>query len=197
MALHSVRFFVYVALAFVFRASNKFTSANPGVGGSGAQSLLQPYDFIYYSGVRAYFGEEWTKAVELLEKSIVTKESLIRVRKKCYDECVAAGRQALDKLGKFKHPKSGLVPAQSNPAASHHVVADHSYSSLACLRINVGNGTVENCNTLKKCWVFPQENEETCYCTTVLNDFEIKSVPFKTLNCALTLTDSFLPYIFF
>lgn len=101
MALLSVRFSVYVAFAFVFRASNKLTSANPGVGSSGVKSLLPPYDFIYYSGVRAYFGEEWSKAVELLEKSIVTKESLTRVRKKCYNECVAAGRGALDKLGKF------------------------------------------------------------------------------------------------
>lgn len=105
MALHSIRFSVYVALVFSFIASNKLTCANPGVGSSGAQSLLPPYDFLYYSGVRAYFGEEWTKAAELLEKSIVTKESLIRVRKKCFDECVAAGREALDKLGKFEHPK--------------------------------------------------------------------------------------------
>lgn len=103
MALRSVRLSVYVAFLFALTASIKFTSANAGVGSAGIQSLLPPYDFLYYSGVRAYFGEEWTKAAELLEKSIVTKESLIRVRKKCYDECAAAGRPALEKLGKFEH----------------------------------------------------------------------------------------------
>lgn len=65
------------------------------------RSLLPPYDFLYYSGVRAYYGEEWTRAAELLEKSIATKETLISVRKKCHDECVAAGKEALDKLGEW------------------------------------------------------------------------------------------------
>lgn len=102
MALRSVRLSVYVAFLFALIASIKFTSANAGVGSAGIQSLLPPYDFLYYSGVRAYFGEEWTKAAELLEKSIVTKESLIRVRKKCYDECAAAGRPALEKLDSEK-----------------------------------------------------------------------------------------------
>lgn len=99
--LHALRFSVYVAFVFAFIVPNKFTSANPGVGSSGIRTLLPPYDFLYYSGVRAYFGEEWTKAAELLEKSIATKESLISVRKKCYDECVAAGGEALDKLGEW------------------------------------------------------------------------------------------------
>lgn len=67
-------------------------------GSSNVLSLLQPYDFLYYSGVRAYYGEEWGKAAELLEKSIVTKEALLRVRRKCYDDCVAAGRDAFNKL---------------------------------------------------------------------------------------------------
>lgn len=106
MALRSVRLSVYVAFLFALAASNNFTSANAGVGSAGIPSLLPPYDFLYYSGVRAYFGEEWTKAAELLEKSIATKESLITVRKKCYDECAAAGRPALEKLGKFEHPRA-------------------------------------------------------------------------------------------
>lgn len=114
MALHAVHFSVYVAFGFAFIASNKFASAKSGVGSSGMRSLLPPYDFLYYSGVRAYFGEEWTKAAELLEKSIATKEALISVRKKCHDECVAAGREALDKLGKW----SGACTVK--PAASHH-----------------------------------------------------------------------------
>lgn len=115
MALHAVSFSVYVALVFVLIASNKLTCAKPGVGSPGIQSLLQPYDFLYYSGVRAYFGEEWSKAAELLEKSIVTKDSLTRVRKKCHDECVAAGREAVDKLGEFVRAaqSSGCLHSQA------------------------------------------------------------------------------------
>lgn len=64
-------------------------------------SLLQPYDFLYYKGVRSYFNGEWAKAAELLEKSIVTKESLFKVRRQCYDNCMAAGRDAYSKLGKL------------------------------------------------------------------------------------------------
>lgn len=68
-------------------------------------TLLQPYDFLYYSGVRAYFNQDWGKAAELLEKSILAKESLFGVRRKCHDDCVSAGKEALEKLGKF-HAKS-------------------------------------------------------------------------------------------
>lgn len=103
MALHSSYFTVYVALYFFILAVPNIISASLGIGGSNVLSLLQPYDFLYYSGVRAYFGEEWVKAVELLEKSIATKESLFRVRRKCHDDCKAAGREAFDKLGKLTH----------------------------------------------------------------------------------------------
>ncbi|TDH11593.1 hypothetical protein EPR50_G00062800 [Perca flavescens] len=98
MALHSDRFTVYVAFHLVIIALLHFTSATPGRGSSSVLSLLQPYDFLYYSGVRSYFGEEWVKAAELLEKAIVTKESLFRVRRQCHDDCVAAGREAFNKL---------------------------------------------------------------------------------------------------
>ncbi|XP_039973437.1 prolyl 3-hydroxylase 3 [Xiphias gladius] len=92
------RFTVYVAFHFVILALLNVTAAIPGGGSANALSLLQPYDFLYYSGVRAYFGEEWGKAAELLEKSIGTKESLLSVRRQCHDDCVAAGREALYKL---------------------------------------------------------------------------------------------------
>lgn len=98
--LHSGYFTVYVAFHLVLTASLNFASAAPGSGGSNVLSLLQPYDFLYYSGVRAYFAEEWGKAAELLEKSILTKESLLRARRQCHDDCGAAGREALHKLGK-------------------------------------------------------------------------------------------------
>lgn len=78
-------------------------------GGSSVFSHLQPYDFLYYSGVRAYYGEEWGKAAELLEKSIATKESLLRVRRQCHDECVAAGTDASGKLGEWKNRKQLFV----------------------------------------------------------------------------------------
>uniref|UniRef100_A0A3P9K4K9 procollagen-proline 3-dioxygenase n=1 Tax=Oryzias latipes TaxID=8090 RepID=A0A3P9K4K9_ORYLA len=94
MALHSEHFAVYVALYFV---SLVFVRCNVGASGN-VFNYLQPYDFLYYSGVRAYYGEEWGKAAELLEKSIATKESLLRVRRLCHDECVAAGADASGKL---------------------------------------------------------------------------------------------------
>ncbi|XP_044064854.1 prolyl 3-hydroxylase 3 [Siniperca chuatsi] len=98
MALQSFHFTVYVAFHFVTIALLNFTLATPVSGSTNVLSLLQPYDFLYYSGVRAYFGEEWGKAAELLEKSILTKESLFRVRRQCHDDCVAAGREAFNKL---------------------------------------------------------------------------------------------------
>lgn len=109
MALQSSYFTVYVAFYLFIITVPNIISASLGIGGSNVLSLLQPYDFLYYSGVRAYFGEEWVKAVELLEKSIATKESLFRVRRKCHDDCEAAGREALDKLGKLTHVKCRAI----------------------------------------------------------------------------------------
>lgn len=98
MALHPDQFTVYVAFHFVIIALFNFTSATSGGGSTNVLSLLQPYDFLYYSGVRSYFGGQWVKAAELLEKAIVTKESLLRVRRQCHNDCVAAGREAFNKL---------------------------------------------------------------------------------------------------
>lgn len=97
MAQGSAWFSVYVALYFAV------TTLLPFICGStpNVQPLLQPYDFLYYSGVRAYFNGDWGKAAELLEKSILAKESLFRVRRKCHDDCGSAGTGALDRLGKF------------------------------------------------------------------------------------------------
>ncbi|XP_074539595.1 prolyl 3-hydroxylase 3 [Halichoeres trimaculatus] len=102
MALNSNHFTVYVAFNFVTVALLCFTFAASGSGGLNTLSLLQPYDFLYYSGVRSYFGEEWVKAAELLEKAIVTKESLFRVRRQCHEDCVSAGKEAFSKLDSEK-----------------------------------------------------------------------------------------------
>lgn len=93
---------VYVAFHFVLITLLSFTSATPGRGSANVLSLPQPYDFLYYTGVRSYFGEEWVKAAELLEKAILTKESLSRVRRQCHEECVEAGREAFNRLGKVQ-----------------------------------------------------------------------------------------------
>lgn len=102
MALRSDHSTVYVAFYLVITVLLNLTSAAPGGGSANVLSQLQPYDFLYYSGVRSYFGGEWVKAAELLEKAIATKESLFRVRRRCHDECVAAGREAFNKLDSEK-----------------------------------------------------------------------------------------------
>ncbi|XP_034553125.1 prolyl 3-hydroxylase 3 [Notolabrus celidotus] len=102
MALNSFHITVYVAFNFVTAALLSFTFAASGSGSSNILSLLQPYDFLYYSGVRSYFGEEWVKAAELLEKSIATKESLLKARRQCHKDCVSAGKEALIKLDSEK-----------------------------------------------------------------------------------------------
>ncbi|XP_017270866.1 prolyl 3-hydroxylase 3 [Kryptolebias marmoratus] len=93
MALRSGRLAAYVALCLFSAAAGASFS-----GGTGVLSLLQPYDFLYYSGVRAYYGEEWGKAAELLEKSIGTRETLLRVRRQCHQDCAASGTDAFNKL---------------------------------------------------------------------------------------------------
>ncbi|XP_053182394.1 prolyl 3-hydroxylase 3 [Scomber japonicus] len=100
MALLSSYSSVYVAFHIFILALFNLTSVNQ-VGGS-VVSLLQPYDFLYYKGVRSYFNGEWAKSAELLEKSIVTKESLLKIRRQCYDDCVAAGLDAYSKLDTAK-----------------------------------------------------------------------------------------------
>ncbi|XP_057690693.1 prolyl 3-hydroxylase 3 [Corythoichthys intestinalis] len=85
-------------LLAVYVASQVCFLCVASVNSDGVSSLLQPYDFLYYSGVRSYFNGEWTKAAELLERSITTKEAIFEVRRKCYDECGATGEDALQKL---------------------------------------------------------------------------------------------------
>ncbi|XP_034030360.1 LOW QUALITY PROTEIN: prolyl 3-hydroxylase 3 [Thalassophryne amazonica] len=92
MARLMVHFSVYVAWRVVILTLFRLASS------SSERALLQPYDFLYYSGVRAYFSQDWEKAEELLEKSIFTKDSVFRVRAQCHDQCVAAGREALSHL---------------------------------------------------------------------------------------------------
>ncbi|XP_033837461.1 prolyl 3-hydroxylase 3 [Periophthalmus magnuspinnatus] len=99
MALLSPHLPVYVAFHIVIFALLDVAVIRAGSGGSSSLGLhLQPYDLLYYSGVRAYFGGEWGKAAELLEKSLLTKETLFKVRRQCYDECENAGTNALHRL---------------------------------------------------------------------------------------------------
>lgn len=125
MALPSERFAVYVAFNFIFLTVVNFTARASVGGGPKVFSLLQPYDFLYYSGVRAYYGGEWGKAAELLEKSIATKESTLKTRRECHDECVAAGTEALSKLGRWRTSYSDVTPScicrwvEINPGRVH------------------------------------------------------------------------------
>uniref|UniRef100_A0A8C6K9W6 procollagen-proline 3-dioxygenase n=1 Tax=Nothobranchius furzeri TaxID=105023 RepID=A0A8C6K9W6_NOTFU len=107
MALHAQHLTAYVARYYLILALINITVGASLSGSSNVLSLLQPYDFLYYSGVRAYYGGEWAKAAELLEKSITTKETLLKVRRQCYDDCAASGTAALSKLGKLSDSEEG------------------------------------------------------------------------------------------
>ncbi|TRY95163.1 hypothetical protein DNTS_034677 [Danionella cerebrum] len=79
---------VYVALLlFIARV---FIAGCSGVSSEGSSGLLSPYDELYYRGVRAYFREDWERAAEFLEKSISTRDKILRIRRKCHSECLAA-----------------------------------------------------------------------------------------------------------
>ncbi|XP_023651368.2 prolyl 3-hydroxylase 3 isoform X1 [Paramormyrops kingsleyae] len=98
MALHSKTAIVYVALFFA-HVSLPFFSTKTAASGAGSTSgPIDPYDALYYTGVRAYFRKEWEKAAELIEKSIASRESLFQTRRKCHDSCVTAGHDRLPKL---------------------------------------------------------------------------------------------------
>ncbi|KAJ8392916.1 hypothetical protein AAFF_G00071200 [Aldrovandia affinis] len=100
MALLSKASTVYVALCFAVLYSfiSKETSATTrGTTGS-VSGLIPSYDSLYYMGVRAYFTEDWEKAAELIEKSIATRETILRTRRECHDNCVTTGHDRLDKL---------------------------------------------------------------------------------------------------
>ncbi|KAJ8287777.1 hypothetical protein COCON_G00004360 [Conger conger] len=91
---------VYVALRFVLLYSllSLETSATNGISTASVSGLLPPYDALYYLGVRAYFEKDWEKAAELIEKSIETRETILRRRRECHDNCGAAGHDRLEKL---------------------------------------------------------------------------------------------------
>ncbi|XP_064165622.1 prolyl 3-hydroxylase 3 [Anguilla rostrata] len=91
---------VYVALRFVLLHSllSLVASATSGVSTGSVSGRLPPYDALYYLGVREYFAEDWEKAAELIEKSIETRETILRRRRECHDNCVAAGHDRLEKL---------------------------------------------------------------------------------------------------
>ena len=99
MALDANRFAVYVALQSIILSSSNLILTASGSSFTSSMGPLLPYDLLYYSGVRAYFKEDWDKAAELLEKSIASKEAMRRFRKKCHEDCFAAGTDILGKLG--------------------------------------------------------------------------------------------------
>lgn len=102
MALRSNSCSVYVALqiALFFIINNASVTGGSGQSSESLSGLLAPYDELYYRGVRAYFTEEWERAAEFLEKSISTRETLLKTRRQCHDECLSAGNDRLSKLGK-------------------------------------------------------------------------------------------------
>ncbi|KTF71700.1 hypothetical protein cypCar_00050022 [Cyprinus carpio] len=98
MALHSNTNPVYVAFLFIFYYV--FITAGSGLSSESSSGLLAPYDEHYYRGVRAYFRDDWERAAEFLEKSISTRDKLLRTRRKCHDECLTAGDDKISKLDK-------------------------------------------------------------------------------------------------
>lgn len=99
MALDLQRTAVYVALHHIILSS--FTLISPASAGGGPgppPGPVQPYDLLYYSGVRAYFKQEWDTAAEFLEKSIASKEAMLRLRRRCHEDCLAAGTDTSAKL---------------------------------------------------------------------------------------------------
>ncbi|XP_028327575.1 prolyl 3-hydroxylase 3 [Gouania willdenowi] len=98
MALGSQSLSVYVALLCLSAGLLFVSRSVHGVGSPQSSSLLQPYDFLYYSGVRAYFSGDWSRAAELLEKSIETKQTLLKVQRNCYQTCEEAGSHSFSQL---------------------------------------------------------------------------------------------------
>lgn len=98
MALHSNSSSVYVALLFIINYI--CITAGSGLSSESSSGLLPPYDELYYRGVRAYFSEDWERAAEFLEKSISTRYKLLRIRRKCHDECLTAGDDKISEQDK-------------------------------------------------------------------------------------------------
>jgi len=97
MAILSNTIPVYVAFLFILKYVSK--TAGSGLSSESSSRLLPPYDELYYRGVRAYFREDWERAAEFLEKSISTRDMLLRTRRKCHDECLTIGDEKFSKLG--------------------------------------------------------------------------------------------------
>ncbi|XP_056331943.1 prolyl 3-hydroxylase 1 [Danio aesculapii] len=100
MALHSNSSSVYVALLFIINYICINVTAGSGLSSESSSGLLPPYDELYYRGVRAYFSEDWERAAEFLEKSISTRYKLLRIRRKCHDECLTAGDDKISEQDK-------------------------------------------------------------------------------------------------
>ncbi|KAG1947792.1 prolyl 3-hydroxylase 3 [Pimephales promelas] len=96
MAILSNTIPVYVAFLFILKYVSK--TAGSGLSSESSSRLLPPYDELYYRGVRAYFREDWERAAEFLEKSISTRDMLLRTRRKCHDECLTIGDEKFSKL---------------------------------------------------------------------------------------------------
>ncbi|CAL8258240.1 unnamed protein product [Boreogadus saida] len=98
MALDANHFAVYVAMQSIILSFSTLILTASGSSFTSSMGPLLPYDLLYYSGVRAYFQEDWDKAAEFLEKSIANKESMRRLRRKCHEDCFDAGTDMLAKL---------------------------------------------------------------------------------------------------
>ncbi|XP_051575692.1 prolyl 3-hydroxylase 3-like [Myxocyprinus asiaticus] len=89
---------VALKVAFFFTLNYATITADTGLPSGSLSGLLPPYDELYYRGVRAYFMEDWERAAEFIEKSISTRDMLLRTRRKCHDECLTAGDDTLSNL---------------------------------------------------------------------------------------------------
>ncbi|XP_033899139.3 prolyl 3-hydroxylase 1 [Acipenser ruthenus] len=79
------------SLTLNYSFSSPDSLQNTGNSANGQAGLLPPYDGLYLAGVRAYFAEEWEKAVEYLERSLQTRAALDRVKRSCLAGCALDG----------------------------------------------------------------------------------------------------------
>ncbi|MGH0127689.1 UNVERIFIED_CONTAM: hypothetical protein FKN15_021519 [Acipenser sinensis] len=95
LPLSPFRFIFILCLLSSLSLNYSFSSPdalqNTGNSANGQAGLLPPYDGLYLAGVRAYFAEEWEKAVEYLERSLQTRAALDRVKRSCFSGCALDG----------------------------------------------------------------------------------------------------------